>query len=790
MSGCCPYSDPNLYGERVNNSDDSKPAESRSADSHGVGGTGSSRTGTGSSNCALNKPLSEWTKLETKLQCDAKKWVPMPSKGQVAACNPNQLSALHAMRDSIERSARNKNSTALSWEQFNGGALGTYNNAEQLAAQTAKSGSFVLLRQADFAQGTVRLRAGGYFRLAENIVFEPNADVATAIRRYAPTEIQRTNGGLYSDSAYTRDFFAVVTIEAENVYLDLAGFSISQSVLFQTAQRFSSVIELADQPFPPAQGPGNFGSVVTPAVNAVVANGTIGLSSHHGIHGNNCKSILLESLTIRDYEFAGIAINFGENCAINKCDLLGNLQTLKFNHRLSAAIFGLRDAARIIAIAVESGASTSGDPAVFGTPANIFNLLSQYFAALTTTVTPIIDTGDIASDHDFATKPCAQKNGNVVKVIDGTAYGILFNSFGIAINGFDEDAQSESSKALDSREILICDTKVSNHIANFEEMPAFFDTRTATKGPQVDTTGQLINLSLLYDCNFARFGIVGNSPFQQLARLQIAVVYMRNLIAAFDPTYNLGIFRVGRVASEFFPLINPVQTFVQCSSLTDFVWKRNADSMFHVGKGCIGMKLDGIWQLCVRDVQIDVVENCGEKAIVCPLPCENNAFQIDLDVPANCCALNVSGEFLEPLKRSPYTGPTNGGHPMQGANIIGYGGADSFGVTVSAVSHFNFSNVSVSNVVSKYGSAVGFLVQCQSNHGKISCTKINQVHAAVGANPVDFTQGAKAPIGNGIRVDTSSQKLQIDKPVITNVDATGYAACKMCINSTEVAVTI
>lgn len=789
MSGCCSYSNPSAY---TCSNPFCSCVDCQCGENCQCGTTApsiASPSQLGSVKCT-NKPLSEWSKLETKSKCENAKWVPVKQKGKVAACNPNQLNNMHSMRDAIEGVARKKNATPLTWSQFNGGALGTYNEAEQLTAQTSKKGSFVLLRQADFDQGTVRIRAGGYFRLAGDIVFAPNAATVDPIQRFTPTAAQRLPGALYAGEAYVRDFFTVLTIEAQDVYLDLAGFSISQSALFQTAQRFSSVIELADQPFPPAQGPGNFGAVVTAAVNAVVANGTIGLSSHHGIHGNNCQNILLENLSIKDYEFAGIAINFGKNCVVYKCNLLGNLQTLKYNHRLSAAIFGLRDAAKLLDIAVASGTSTTGNAATFGTPANVYNLVLGYYNDLSTIVAPIINTATIAANHPLALNSCTLSTGSQVQVIDGTAYGILFNSFGVAVNGFDEDAESAESKKADSQEVLICSTNVRNTFANFVEVPAYFDTRTVSKGHQVDTTGQLINLSLYYDCTNDRFDLSGVGNNVELVRLQLGVVWLRKQIAAVAPLSNLSIFKVGRVADELFALLNPVSPYLSCATLTDFVWKRNGDAMFHVGKGCMGLKLDGISQLCVRDVVIDNVENCGSKAIVCPLPCESGNTQIGLDVPDNCCPLDQSGVNLDPLKRSAYTGPTDGGHPMQGANIIGYGGADAYGITCSAVSHFDFSNVKIKSVISHYGSAVGVLVQCQSNDGKITCTSIDKIHAAINANKIDFSQGVKAPIGNGIRIDTSSKNISIEKTAIVDVAATGYAACNMCINSNGVSVSI
>lgn len=793
MSGCCPY---------VGNVE--KNINERSQKSLGCANAlchctdckcgENCQCGTGASSSApcVKKPISEWSTFDGKAKkCDNTKWVPLKQKGKIAACNPAQLNNLQRLRDEIEARGRKHNATALTWNEFNGGALGSYTEAQQATNQTANANSYVLLRQADFDQGTVRIRAGGYFKLAENIAFAPNSTVVDPISRYAPTAAQRVAGALYAGEAYVRDFFTALTIEAKDVYLDLNNFSIALSPLFQTAQRFASVIELADQPFPPMQGPGFFGSSVSAAQNAVVANGTVGLSSHHGIHGNNCSNILLEKLTIRDYEFCGIAINFGTNCVIYDCELLGTLQNLLYNHRLSAAVFGLRDAEKLLSIAVSTGTSTTGDPMTFGTPANVYNAVVSYVADLTAIVSPIIDSGTVADNNVFAAKTCTLVDGRQMKLIDGTAYGILFNSKGVAVNGFDEEAGDSTGNVPDSSQVLICKTKIFDTFCNFDEVPALFDTRT--KGPTVDTTGQLINLSLFFDCVNDRYSLVGAGDAEKLVRLQLGLVWLRKQIAIVSPTTNLSRFAVGRVPDELFALLDPSNPTLACAALPDgaFVWKRNGDSMFHVGKGCMGMRLDGISQLCVRDVTIENVENCGAKAIVCPLPCESTVnIEIDLASAPNCCALRRSGCNLEPIKRSPYTGATDGGHPMQGANIIGYGGGDAFGVTCSAVSHFDFSTMQLKKIASHHGSAVGLLIQCESNDGTVSCTTIADVHAAIKANIVDFNQGTKAPIGNGIRIDTSSTDISIIKSHISNVSAVGFAACNMCINSSGVSVSI
>lgn len=68
---------------------------------------------------------------------------------------------------------------------------------------------------------------------------------------------------------------------------------------------------MGSAPFIPKHGPHDFTNFKK-ASFVTIKNGIMGLSSHHGIHGNGCSDILVENLTIRDFEVAGISINEGK----------------------------------------------------------------------------------------------------------------------------------------------------------------------------------------------------------------------------------------------------------------------------------------------------------------------------------------------------------------------------------------------------------------------------------------------------------------------------------------------
>ena len=137
--------------------------------------------------------------------------------------------------------------------------------------------------------------------------------------------------------------------------IDLGGYTIQQSEDFYLLQRFFNVIELNDRVFvnnkasprsstrrvirkcissnkrlnnrfplrfidltpvicillfyiSPAGASAKAGSIVTPR-NVVIKNGSLGRSSHAGIHGNSVEGLVVENVKISNFEVAGIQCN-------------------------------------------------------------------------------------------------------------------------------------------------------------------------------------------------------------------------------------------------------------------------------------------------------------------------------------------------------------------------------------------------------------------------------------------------------------------------------------------------
>ena len=147
------------------------------------------------------------------------------------------------------------------------------------SARMTDAGTVTELYQSDFITGPYIIDEPGIYRLAEDISFNPNSTALLGTDAYHagfPLPNQFAPSGPYNPSAFGIGFFAAIAITAQNVVLDLAGHTIEQSKEHALLQRFFAVIELADQPFIPEQGPSDFGADIKSAINVFIMNGPIG----------------------------------------------------------------------------------------------------------------------------------------------------------------------------------------------------------------------------------------------------------------------------------------------------------------------------------------------------------------------------------------------------------------------------------------------------------------------------------------------------------------------------------
>lgn len=283
--------------------------------------------------------------------------------------------------------------------------------------------SIINLYNNDFKNGTLRIKKPGIYRLQENIIFNPNES-----NDFSPTT-QQISSGLYPENMsgpYHLGFFAAITIEVEDVVIDLNGFSIQQSNLHKLQQRFYANIELANSPFIPKQGPSSFIGVggYRPANKILIMNGTLGSTSHHGIHSNTANNVVLHNLNFNKFEVAGIALNGTTNAVFNNITIENNDNNIPVLSTYSQARFIRKFLYAAKQIKPDLKLSNSK---------TIDNIIQNIQYDLDTTFNQFKIDSTIP-DNFF-------KNKNVE--YDGNVYGIVLNVNGVVINDFIQDRTSE-----------------------------------------------------------------------------------------------------------------------------------------------------------------------------------------------------------------------------------------------------------------------------------------------------------------------------------------------------------
>eukprot|EP00488_Nonionellina_sp_1-RS-2012_P001258 TRINITY_DN2011_c0_g1_i1.p1 TRINITY_DN2011_c0_g1~~TRINITY_DN2011_c0_g1_i1.p1 ORF type:complete len:167 (-),score=26.23 TRINITY_DN2011_c0_g1_i1:159-659(-) len=97
------------------------------------------------------------------------------------------------------------------------------------------------------------------------------------------------------------------------------GFSISMDYQFYLQQRFFAIIELGNKQFEAKQGPVDFGRDDLYSKDIIIKDGTLGLSSHHGIHGSCVKDVEISNLKIKNFDVTGIQCNGCKKTTIEDC---------------------------------------------------------------------------------------------------------------------------------------------------------------------------------------------------------------------------------------------------------------------------------------------------------------------------------------------------------------------------------------------------------------------------------------------------------------------------------------
>lgn len=359
-------------------------------------------------------------------------------------------------------------------------------------------------------------------------------------------------------------FFGGIIIIAENVTVDLHGHEIKMSNSFALSQRFFSIFELSNSPFPLNDGlPLKMTKEQWKAgIKITIKNGRIGRSSHSSIHGNDNRQINLIKLFMYDFEVGGIMLNGCKQLFLCKCDIGPNFKNLLVNAKFSAATQLVHHFYNVIPQDREPSKELK----------HLENMIEKTLNAKNLEDVPVLFQ-------------------NINKVIDGTVYGISLHKSGVAIGGHGKTSQ-KGSYAFHATFNDVC---VHHLTSNVEEKITFLREGKVLR----DISGQIIDVE----------HILKSKDVDNLIMVQIESREWLKKYPEFISTFH--------IPDEFYSLChnfqyNNMKNYIE-NSMTQ---KLGRDIMIHVNKGVIAVRIDGVNIIDINDLIIYDVCNISNKVII------------------------------------------------------------------------------------------------------------------------------------------------------------------------------
>lgn len=455
----------------------------------------------------------------------------------------------------------------------------------------SKNTNKILLTQKDFDTGTYRITKGGIYCLQEDIEFSPNSNIYTSIDgisspnvldNFHPQESQKNE---YPTPPYQFGFFAAITIECDNVIIDLNGHVLKQSRMHYFNQRFYSNIELNPSPFIRGQGPADFGKLYFPQ-NICIRNGTLGLSSHHGIHGNGNKNILLENLVIKDFEVAGLHLNGSENVVARRIDIQDISRDVQVNFLYSNALYTRRFLCQLYKENPDAFLNINGSDKK--TVETILNELQTEM--IEKVYLPLLYEKDVTSDLFY----------NKSLLPEGNIYGIVLNRLGVVVGDF---VKTYEDNNYQNKDILLIDILCKN----LDSFPKEIISLTSSEKPVVGTVGNTIPILA---CSHPETGLF--IPNKQVVATCILAKYT-----------NISDFKIHSKSLSCPPcLIDWVESEQSLSSIKEYnnlKFVNLRDQMNHFMKGNIIMFVSGGTDIRIHNIRMQNIGNSGP-----PCDCDPN----------------------------------------------------------------------------------------------------------------------------------------------------------------------
>lgn len=712
----------------------------------------------------------------------------------------------------------------------------------------------VELTCADFAQGTIRVLVPCKLVLCEDIEFNPNPDIRKKGKltekpwfprsdqlAYLPFARTTCEGGaaaiqgaeaasqhsqetapslpkaLAPSSGFVLGFFAAITVEhCEGTIIDLNGYRLACHEHFALQQRFHALIELANQPFIPDQGPTAFGPNLRPARKVWIRNGEIGRSAHHGIHGNSMQDVLITDVTFRDYEVAAISLNGGRRIVIQDCQLEGTFTRVPVIGTYSAGRFACLMGRRTLARAAQSGLREKDEYCRLDESLkNLEKCLDGIFKVITNPA-PELNSKAKAEQVDPFFANIDPATGELGWLPDGNPYGIALHARGVLVNAFvcassKMGGIGDMSKALECTDVSLQRVNIARTIGNVHEVLAFAYADLPPSADQdaradscCEQAGEALNWRVVADAagavvrffpmdsqlhpywhgrkasDLAEMDEDGKPSLTVLGKVQFAIAAMEDA---------MGIEQKDASAGNLYGLINWAFPKTEAKNQKRSKNQRIVPARpgeFPVTGGWrnpeqdpsnAGLSGSGLYKLVAEGSEEplawlrlrgngDTMHHVNKGALAVFIQAVDGLC-LNRVVVAGVRNVGLPGS----LKAGPYQGPDDGGHGAQ-AQQEGYNGADAFGIYLGACSNVAVDRVQAHGIQSDYGKATGIALAGGTEHAAVLSAVTGNVTAGQAYRlpgersckpdvPLSRFPNA-APVGIGLHVDNTTRNIQID----------------------------
>eukprot|EP01083_Nonionella_stella_P216978 779289_1 len=593
------------------------------------------------------------------------------------------------------------------------------------------------LTNKDFLHGTYRITNPGQYFLLSDIVINFNGATAHQMDdvNWSPNDYdmddlywwpttQQMEDGIYPGSSdfhglYTLGFFAAITIETDDVIINLNGHSISMSRSFYLQQRFFSIIELSDRNFIAAQGPSNLGlDQEFYASNVVIKDGILGLTSHHGIHGNNAQNITIQNVTINRFDVAGIALN--------GCNQIQILDCMVGPQNDDIPVLGRYTHARALLPRIRQFVEDFGEQSI-----QFYNRNVQSIAELADRLITQMDLvyfyvmDGVIPMHD-------EWNDARKLFINPDGWMDAGSSYGIVLNGEGASTLSIGARIENTNDITLHNVQIMgiyNGAIEKVKSVTINDDDGALRGILSDPIDWPAVVEGLEDPRHAVY--VGDAYTD--------IIFAMNRIQKKTDWYYLHCMRITQ----------GIEAFVFDGDTTQFISNSidiecNTDIQMHSIKGAIGLRIDGVQNIALHSVSVHDIMNYGS-------------------VGSSICGQYETSTISKEDESIQYGGYT--GNQARGI-VVDY----AMGV---------FEDIVVENVNSLYGSSWAIVIYKQSNIELKGLIQMNGIYA--GSQMTDtqvqsLTLPNVTPKACSLEVSTDANVIWSDNGIVRHT-VIGYDVC-------------